>query len=70
MNADHTEQRLSELEIQVTQQNQTIDSLNEVVVRQWSEIDRLSRQVKVLAEQVLSLEDEATPHKVTRPPHY
>jgi SlyX protein len=70
MKNENTERRLSELEIQITQQNQVIDHLNEVVLNQWKEIDRVTRQLKLLTEQVLSLEDEASPHKITRPPHY
>jgi SlyX protein len=70
MSDNNTDQRLSELEIQIAQQNETIDNLNDAVVSQWKEIDRLTRHVKILNEQVLSLEDEASPHKVTKPPHY
>lgn len=70
MSDNNTDQRLSELEIQISQQNQTIDHLNDAIVSQWKEIDQLTRQVKILAEQVLSLEDDASPHKVTKPPHY
>jgi len=70
MSDSNTDQRFGELEIQIAQQNQTIDHLNDAVVSQWKEIDRLTRQVKILTEQVLSLEDEASPHKITKPPHY
>ncbi len=70
MSDNNTDQRLSELEIQIAQQNQTIDHLNDAVVAQWKEIDRLTRHIKILNEQVLSLEDEALPHKDTKPPHY
>lgn len=67
---EKTEQRLADLEIQIAHQSQTIDALNEAVVKQWKDIDRLNRLVKVLNEQLMSLEDDAMPHKATRPPHY
>ncbi len=64
------EQRLADLEVEFTHQNETIDTLNEAVINQWKEIDRLSGQVRVLSEQLLSIEDDGKPHEVTRPPHY
>ena len=67
---DKTEQRIADLEIQMAHQSETIDALNEAVVEQWKTIDRLSRQIKVLNEQLVSLEDDASSHKVTKPPHY
>jgi SlyX protein len=70
MSDENTEIRLAELEVQIAHQNETIDSLNEAVVKQWKEIDQLTRQVRLLSEQLMSLEDEASPHKVTKPPHY
>ena len=70
MSNENTETRLAELEVQIAHQNETIDGLNEAVVKQWKEIDRLTRRVRLLSEQLMSLEDEASPHKVTKPPHY
>ncbi len=64
------EQRLADLEVKITHQNETIDTLNEAVINQWKEVDRLSRQVRLLSEQVLSIEDDGQPHEVTKPPHY
>lgn len=70
MSNEETDQRLTDLEIQTVHQGEVIDSLNEAVIGQWKEIDRLKNQVKQLNELVLSLEDDAEPHKVTKPPHY
>jgi SlyX protein len=70
MSDENTEIRLAELEVQIAHQNETIDSLNEAVVKQWKVIDQLTRQVRLLSEQLMSLEDEASPHNVTKPPHY
>ena len=70
MSDENTEIRLAELEVQIAHQNETIDGLNEAIVKQWKEIDQLTRQVRLLSEQLMSLVDEAAPHKVTKPPHY
>ena len=70
MDISKVEKRLADLEVEITHQNETIDTLNETIINQWKEIDRLSRQVRLLAEQLLSIEDDAQSHKVTKPPHY
>jgi SlyX protein len=70
MSNENTEIRLAELEVQIAHQNETIDGLNDAIIKQWKEIDKLTRQMRVLSEQLMSLEDEAQPHKATKPPHY
>ncbi len=68
MSDDQTEKRLSDLEMQIAEQNRTIDELNDTLVNEWKEIDRLTRGMKLLNEQVLSLEDAS--QSATKPPHY
>ncbi len=70
MSGDQTAKRLSDLEMQIAEQNRTIDELNDTLVSQWKEIDRLTRGMKLLSEQVLSLEDSVAPQGATKPPHY
>ncbi len=70
MSNNETDQRLTDLEIQIVHQGETIDTLNEALISQWKEIDRLKSRVRQLDELVLSLEDDAPSHKVTKPPHY
>ena len=70
MSNENTEKRFADLEVQIAHQNETIDGLNEAIVKQWKEIDQLTHRVRLLSEQLMSLEDEALPHKVTKPPHY
>ena len=70
MSDSNTEQRLTDLEMQIAHQNETIDTLNEAIINQWKDIDQLTRQVRVLSEQFMSIEDDAQSHKVTKPPHY
>lgn len=64
--------RISELETRIAFQDGTIQELNDVVVRQQGEIDRLTRELETLKTQVRSMasypvagRDEETP-----PPHY
>ncbi|GJE39451.1 SlyX family protein [Methylobacterium persicinum] len=67
---DPTE-RLDLLEIRLTEQEATVEDLNRIVTEQWQQIDRLTRLVMALREQV----EEATARSAQRgpeppPPHY
>lgn len=65
-----TDQRLTELEIKASYTEDLLDRLNEVVVRQQQQIDRLEREVAALRLQIdeapaaafRSLRDELPPH--------
>jgi SlyX protein len=67
---DRTDQRLTELEIKASYTEDTLDRLNEVVVRQQQQIDLLLHELVQLREQggtgelpsVRSLRDELPPH--------
>lgn len=65
------ENRLVELEIKASYTEDTIDRLNEVVVRQQAQIDRLLRQVAALTQQG-QLDDNPVPRlaRDETPPHY
>ena len=62
--------RLTELEIKASFSEDTLDRLNEVVVRQQAQIDALLRQLAMLRERMpedgqavpRSLRDELPPH--------
>ena len=62
--------RLTELEIKASFSEDTLDRLNEVVVRQQAQIDALLRQLAAVREQIpadgqeslRSLRDELPPH--------
>ena len=69
--SDSTDTRLTRLETELAHQSTTLDELNEALVKQWDQIDRLTRQVKFLKDRLDQLEeDQANPHEITRPPHY
>jgi SlyX protein len=71
MDAQDTPQRLIDLEIKLSFQEDLIDQLNQVVVRQQQQVDALIREVLVLRQShgpdaggpaFRSLRDELPPH--------
>ncbi len=67
MTTGELEQRIVDLELRFMRTERMIDDLNDVVVAQSREIDRLSLEVKTLREHALAAEDAP---KTERPPHY
>ncbi len=69
MNED-TERRLTDLEIKASYAEDTLDRMNEVIVRQQAQIDLLLRELVALRERIpveeapafRSLRDELPPH--------
>jgi SlyX protein len=67
---DQTE-RIARLEMRLTEQEATIDDLNGAVTAQWQQIDRLTRVVSALREQVEEAAARAAPRgPEPPPPHY
>lgn len=63
--------RIDDLETRFTFQEELLESLNRVVTSQWHEIDRLTRALEMLQQQVEQHEQpEATGKVDERPPHY
>lgn len=65
-------QRVEQLETTVAFQERTIEELNETVTRQWSELDALRRELRILRERVREVEASPalTPAQEPPPPHY
>lgn len=65
-------ERLTELEVRVAFQDQTIQDLNEVVTRQQREIDRLTRELEALKSRIAGLAPAMViaPEDEKPPPHY
>jgi len=68
---DATDQRLTDLEIKLSFQEDLLDQLNTIIVRQQQHIDLLLRTVRQLREQV----PEGSGQRLTQaheelPPHY
>jgi len=67
---DH-EPRIEKLEIDLAHAMQTIDELNTVVFDQGKQIDRLTRKLADMTDQVEELIENALPgHRIDKPPHY
>lgn len=64
--------RLTELEVRVAFQDQTLQGLNEVVTDQQRQIDRLRRELEVLKSRLAGLAPSAViPQEEEKPPpHY
>lgn len=66
------EERLAELEIRVSFQDKALQELNEVVVHQQAQLDRVVRELLALRSRVYAAtaSNVATEAEETPPPHY
>jgi len=63
--------RLTELEIIVAEQERTITDLSAQLAAQWKVLESYRRKLDALTERFLALEEQAAPEvTVTKPPHY
>jgi SlyX protein len=63
--------RLDKLETLLAQQDEVISDLNDIVTRQWAEIDRLKRLTAALVDRVGEAEAKARNAEPQQPPpHY
>ena len=65
-------ERLTELEVRVAFQDQTIQDLNEVVTRQQRELDRLAKELEAVKSRLSGLAPSMVipPEEEKPPPHY
>jgi len=63
-------ERIDALEMRLTYQDVTIETLNQTITAQWVEIDRLTRQVAELKERLQEAERHAPGPANEPPPHY
>jgi len=68
--ASDLSERLDALEMRLTYQDVTIETLNQTITAQWVEIDRLTRQVAELKERLQEAESNAPGPANEPPPHY
>jgi len=68
--ADALRERIDALEMRLTYQDVTIETLNQTITTQWVEIDRLTRQVAELKERLQEAESNAPGPANEPPPHY
>ena len=67
---DALNERIDALEMRLTYQDVTIETLNQTITAQWIEIDRLTRQVAELKERLQEAESNAPGPANEPPPHY
>jgi len=67
---DALKERIDALEMRLTYQDVTIETLNQTITAQWIEIDRLTRQVAELKERLREAESNAPGPANEPPPHY
>ena len=63
-------ERIDALEMRLTFQDETIETLNRTITDQWKQIDALTRQLAELKERLQDAESSATGTVNERPPHY
>ena len=63
-------ERVDALEVRLTYQDETIESLNRTITAQWKQIDVLTRQIAQLNERLVEAEAAAPSPGNERPPHY
>ena len=61
-----TDERITELEMALAHQDQTINDLSEMINRQWKEIEHLKRELTRLDDTKL----DRPPDEDQPPPHY
>ena len=62
-------ERLDDLEIKFSYQQETVDTLNETVTKQWDLIEQLRRQIERLEGQLIEMADSQGGDEPP-PPHY
>lgn len=63
--------RVTSLEILVTEQEKTIEELSAQIAEQWTAIEAMRRKLDALTDRFLVLEEQTTPDiPVTKPPHW
>ena len=63
-------ERIDALEMRLTFQDETIETLNRTITDQWKQIDALTRQLAELKDRLQDAESHAPGPVNERPPHY
>ena len=62
--------RIDALETRLTYQEETIETLNQAITKQWLEIDRLKHQLSEMKARLQEAESHAPGPTNEPPPHY
>jgi SlyX protein len=63
-------ERIDTLEMRLAYQDLTIETLNQTITAQWTEIDKLTRQLAELKERLREAESNLSGPANEPPPHY
>ncbi|MCK1423171.1 SlyX family protein [Bradyrhizobium sp. 180] len=63
-------ERIDALEMRLSYQDDTIETLNQTITAQWKQIDALTRHIAQLSERLQDAEANAPGPANERPPHY
>jgi len=63
-------ERIDALEMRLTYQDVTIETLNQTITEQWKQIDALTRRLAELKERLQEAESNAPRPASEPPPHY
>ncbi|WP_315721426.1 MULTISPECIES: SlyX family protein [unclassified Bradyrhizobium] len=63
-------ERIDALEMRLTFQDDTIETLNQTITAQWREIDALKRQIALLVERLAEAQSTVEGPRHEPPPHY
>lgn len=68
---DTVAMRVTALEERIAYQDETIESLNQTITKQWAQIDKLTHLIENLTNRLRDAEARAAAGPVDeRPPHY
>ncbi|GHF22430.1 hypothetical protein GCM10017044_15850 [Kordiimonas sediminis] len=71
---DDLQDRIADIEQKLMFQEETIESLSDVVTKQWAAIDKLQAKLKIMDDQLYEMEVQsgagAKPGSEPPPPHY
>lgn len=70
MNTSETNQRIDELEFKLQFQEDTIDSLNQALIRQQKDILMMKEKFIMVSKQLESYRQQQSIPEGERPPHY
>lgn len=65
-----SEERLTDLEIRLTHQEQTIEDLNKTVFEQWQQITQLTKEMQMLKQRFKTMTQSEIDDTPYLPPHY
>jgi uncharacterized coiled-coil protein SlyX len=68
--ATRLNERLEAMEVRLTYQDETIETLNQTITAQWKQIDALTRQIAELRDRLQEAERNVPGAANEQPPHY